>query len=385
MKKVAFLINSISPGGAERVVSRVSARLSKEYELYIFTIENTQQFYECSGKIICLGGNNKSYIVNVIVAIFNMRLSIRRYNIEYIISFLDVPNLLNCVFNSRLENYISIRGYNLPSENKKTSEKIKQRLCVKFYRKARKVIPVSRELGEAVSKIYNVDENKITVIENPYDVDEIQALSQSEIEKEIKEFCETHEVAIAIGRLEEEKGYDELLEAFYQVVSQNENAGLIVLGEGSRREQLEAEIKLKHLEKNVIILGNKKNPFAYMKRCKIYVSMSRREGFPNALVEAMACGLPAIHSDCRTGPREILTEKELKGINNNLFLEYGVLVPSYTRGDISREKMIAFFGDAWVTLLENNEMRDKYSHTSRQRAEFYNMSSCVNKYINIIG
>jgi glycosyltransferase involved in cell wall biosynthesis len=122
---------------------------------------------------------------------------------------------------------------------------------------------------------------------------------------------------IAVGRLGREKGFDLLLQAFANLKDAYPEWTLTILGEGALRKELEALGKQLGLSNRLHFLGQVKNPYDYLQQADIFILPSRFEGFPNALCEAMACGLPVIATDCPSGPSEIVRH----GID-------GILVPN---------------------------------------------------------
>ena len=112
-------------------------------------------------------------------------------------------------------------------------------------------------------------------------------------------------VILAAGRLTRVKDHATLLRAFAMVI-ESRPARLIVLGEGPERDNLLWMAESHGLAQQVDLPGFMINPFAYMARASVFVLSSRHEGFPNVLVQAMACGTPVVSTDCRSGPREIL-------------------------------------------------------------------------------
>jgi GalNAc-alpha-(1->4)-GalNAc-alpha-(1->3)-diNAcBac-PP-undecaprenol alpha-1,4-N-acetyl-D-galactosaminyltransferase len=126
---------------------------------------------------------------------------------------------------------------------------------------------------------------------------------------------------VAMGRFGPEKGFDLLLHAFARVAAAHADWSLTILGEGRERARLEALARSLRLEGRVSMPGRAADPSPLLADAHAFVLSSRREGFPNALLEAMACGLPAVAFDCRSGPREIIAH----GHN-------GVLVPA---GDVA--------------------------------------------------
>lgn len=383
-KRIALFINSLCGGGAERVVSRISKELDKEYTLYIFLIEGKKIFYECSGTIIDLGCGSERYIINAVHAFMQINKVIKKYHIDCVISFLDVPNIINCVWNRKAKKMASIRAYYGMELCKTQREKVKFMLLRKCLKRADRVIPASQELKEEIIRYYHLDAERISVIENPYDIAEIGKSVNEEIDEEIDEFIQHHKTAVAVGRLGQEKGYKELIDIFTQVYQKDKDCALIILGEGEMRGELQELIRKQDLSEQVLLLGLRENPFAYIGKCQLYVSCTRHEGFPNALVEAMACGLPVIHTDCKTGPREILGVPFGRNVMKALFASWGILIPSYTRKQVSKEVTRKEFVDAWLQLVSSAEMRTQYGQASRERAEYYSMARCKKRFQEVI-
>ena len=113
-------------------------------------------------------------------------------------------------------------------------------------------------------------------------------------------------IVLAVGRASEQKQFGLLLEVFHSLVNEHPNWDLVILGEGPQSPALQAQVRAVGLEKRVFLPGRAGNVGEWYERADLYVMSSRFEGFPNALAEAMAHGLPAVSFDCDTGPRDII-------------------------------------------------------------------------------
>jgi len=125
----------------------------------------------------------------------------------------------------------------------------------------------------------------------------------------------TDPVILGVGRLEEQKDFASLINAF-SLVHERIPARLVILGEGQDRHALQALIDSLGLQEWIDLPGFDINPFAFMKRSAVFVLSSKWEGLPNALIQALTCGCPVVSTDCLSGPAEILNDGE-----------YGHLVP----------------------------------------------------------
>jgi len=123
--------------------------------------------------------------------------------------------------------------------------------------------------------------------------------------------CSTKDAAsrkrmVAMGRLSVEKGFDLLIRAFGLVAGKHPDWSLQILGDGDQHDSLASLAESLELADRVELCGWVDHPDTYLHQGDLFVLSSRYEGFPNALLEAMACGLPVISFDCESGPGEIV-------------------------------------------------------------------------------
>ncbi|OJU09709.1 MAG: hypothetical protein BGN85_11115 [Alphaproteobacteria bacterium 64-11] len=172
------------------------------------------------------------------------------------------------------------------------------------YRLADKVVAVSEGVAGDLVRFGRLPGQKVGAIHNPVFETDIGTLSRAD---------PSHPwfapggppVILGVGRLHHQKGFDILLDAFAHARAQTD-CRLVILGEGEERGRLEAQANALGLAYDIDMPGFCANPFALMARAGCFVLSSRWEGFPNALVEAMACGAPVVATDCPSGPAEIL-------------------------------------------------------------------------------
>lgn len=235
-----------------------------------------------------------------------------------------------------------------------------------------KLVSASKSLAESIKKNFHVPLEKIVTIYNGIDVDEVKKLSRSKVHN----VAYGQDYIISIGRLIEKKGYQNLIRAFKLVHEKHGNIRLIIIGTGMLKTKLEKLARDLGVSQNVTFLGFvKNNPYKYLRRSKFFVFSSLYEGFGNTIIEAMACGLPIISTDCKYGPREILDDNPIydKSVRKPLRGKYGILVPSlpilqpneYSTHPILREeKMLA---QTIIDLIKSGSLQTHYSGMSRKR------------------
>jgi len=227
-----------------------------------------------------------------------------------------------------------------------------------LYRRADSIIAVSDGVAENLSLLRAGAEDRIIVVQNGVDLSQIDAKAEAPVDQPWLQGDGTP-VLLAVGRLVAKKDYPTLLEAF-AIVRRTCPARLIILGDGSEHDRLQVLARKLDVEAFVSMPGFRANPFAYLARASLYVLSSVYEGMPSSLIEALACGCPAVSTDCPSGPSEILDNGR-----------YGALVP------VSDPRALA---EAVIESLR----RPRQSEQLRARAAHFSAEACVERYLQVL-
>jgi glycosyltransferase involved in cell wall biosynthesis len=178
------------------------------------------------------------------------------------------------------------------------------RLGGMLYQRADAIIAVSDDLAQHVREELGARCPAVVAIPNPTITEELLRQA-AESPPHVWYGNPDIPVVVAAGRLSSEKGFDVLLEAFAHVARQRA-ARLIILGAGPLLEPLRAQAAHLQIAEHVQFPGFVPQLGAWLSHAQLFVLASRAEGLPNVLIQAMACGVPVVSTDCRTGPAEIL-------------------------------------------------------------------------------
>lgn len=217
----------------------------------------------------------------------------------------------------------------------------KRRALAKAYSTATKLLTVSAGTADAASEYYAIPREQFEVVPSPIDNHRISRLATEPIESGPWDLARKH--ILAVGRLSDEKGHTFLIDAIGRYYLRREMARtriatqsaetsrseaatrtgtsdfdqglpdiqLHIAGDGPLREALKQQIDRLGLQNYVVLHGHVTNPYAMMQNADLFVMPSIYEGLPNALLEAMACGVPVLTSDTEQGPGELLRSIDL--------------------------------------------------------------------------
>ena len=313
--RCTLIIHSLSSGGAERVMSRMAnywAERGWEITLLIFMDGKETPFYQLNPRIdyrpldiATVSTNPAAGIWNNLASCRSLRTAIVESKPDVVISFMERVNVITILATRSLNIPVLVSVRNDPAML--SPGKMWEVLRRWTYPFADRVVVQTQRAGNYFGAKLK---NRIVVMPNPV------ILPPTEPSGEVATLHGDRS-SIAVGRLVPQKGFDLLLQAFAQLKDTHPGWTLTILGEGELRPQLESLRERLGLKDRVYLPGRVTNPHEFLSQADIFIMSSRFEGFPNALCEAMVCGLPVISTDCPNGPREIIRD----GVD-------GILVPS---------------------------------------------------------
>lgn len=370
-KRLAMIVPSLSDGGAEKVAANLSI-IYKElgYEVYIILYENRVSF-DYEGEIIDLNIARRQGINKIFkdYEIYSKLKKVKKeYNFDVVISHLPKTDLMNC----------------LTKQNEKVITTIHNNIDIDYPTYMKKMLPYIIKKSDLIASVSKVGEDYLRsnygarnakTIYNPQILDNIQNISLEKVTELPLETFE-NEVLINIGRLNVQKGQWHLIRAFKKVVEIKNNAKLLIVGRGELEERLKNLALKLGIEKNVIFVGFNKNPYKFIKHSDLYVGTSLYEGFGMTIVEAMSLGVPAISTDCISGPREIIAPSLFgKEINYSDIQEYGMLIEDFGNNDSIDDTNINEYEEKLakdiIRLLDDKDTYNELSKKSKERSQVF--------------
>jgi len=223
-----------------------------------------------------------------------------------------------------------------------------------FYGKADVLITPSSELSKDMSNKFKISKKILSISYGIRPYQKRQSNYSAKLENTI----------ISVGRLTEQKDFDNLINAFIKVNQTIPNSQLLIVGDGLKRDLLQQTTNKTKCADKVKFVGWKQNVIPYLNSADVFVLSSNREGFSWVLLEAMSVGLPVIATDVSYGPREILD-----------YGKYGFLVPPNNTLIMSSQI---------IKLLKKPTLYQKMAHKAFKRSLFYSEREMISQYQQLI-
>jgi len=356
-KTIAFVIHSLSSGGAERVVSTLSNELLEDYNVIIINFVANTPFYELKSGIKVLHCNNKfkpsksSWQAIKLNYGFYRKIKgiFKSEKVDLGIGFMTTANVLTILAGKAFKIPVIISERIDPTHT--VVPFIWRQLKRWVYPKTDYLVVQTKPIKEYYSAL--VSKEKLVILPNPISSELIPKKMEDDVYENI---------VLNVGRLTDQKGQGILIKAFANLNPVKWK--LVIVGEGHKREEYQNLIKNLDMEKKIFLNGKTKNISDYYNKAKIFAFTSNFEGFPNALIEAMHMGLACISTDCPTGPSELITNGEngfLIEVKDQDALESGL-----------------------NTLMNDNELIKSFSVSAKKTVQRFNVDSVLKSWKRII-
>ena len=354
-QKILFYISNLKSGGAERVLTHIANYWSeKGRDVSIVTVTLGESDFELDAKIRIIGQESYRVSTNFFEGLYanirrirHLRRTIKEIKPDIIISFTTMCNIVA---------YFSKVGLSVPlviSERTNPSAYplnfVWHQLRTFTYNRASALVLQTK----GVQKLYQNYSPPQYVVRNPLILPKFVLPIQSYSPK----------IIITIGRLDREKNVQMLVHAFAK--TNQKDWSLWIIGRDAGQQYLiEEAIKTLGLSDRVQLLGNQTDVFSYLSKASIFAMTTKVEGYPNALLEAMAIGLPVVSTDCDFGPSEIIDD----GKN-------GFIVPL----DDTEA-----FAEKLKILMQNEGLRQKMGQNALKIGEKHSITKIMTDWDNLI-
>lgn len=351
--KILFVVDSFS-GGAGNVVQILAHELLlRRYQVTVLLLNGKQvepkldlRGAEIIDYPLSLHTRTRTPVGHVFAFTRAVKKQLGQINPDVIISFLNVLNILCCMANGGRRPLI-ISERNDPSHDRlKPHWALLRRL---FYGKADKIIV---QCSNFESFCHGKFRSLTTVIPNP--IPKPVETQRSRNDGEIR--------LVSLGRLQRQKNFPWLIEAMTEIHSVEPHAVLKIYGVGEEEQALRRLIREKQAGSYIELMGYTAMPHSVLAQSDIYVMTSDYEGFPNALSEAMAVGLPSVSRECHRGLKDLVED----GVN-------GCLVPMDDR---------KAFVNRVLALAKDQSYRNKISIAAQSVADAFSVSQITDLWEN---
>jgi len=351
---IVFICSSLGCGGTERCLTTLANYFSKQgHRICILTLHKPSgiPFFHLDSTVevrhlaLFEHGTNLKYLFVNVRGLFKLRSTIMKMEPTVILSFTEWINITTVLSLLRTRVPVIISERTDPRFHK----------IPILYKSLRKLLyPLSTLLITQTGSVESWFQSwfippKTKTIPNPLSMTGLSRLPS-----------ERNNTILAVGRLEKEKGFDILIQAFHEIHMSFPDWNIEILGEGPQRDSLSELILRLGLQKKAQLLGKKENVSDYMKRASVFVLSSRYEGFPNALIEAMAHGMGCICTDCYSGPREIIGNQQA-----------GILIPIHDSHAMAK---------ALTLIISDHKLRSKIQKKALLRAKDFSLENIGNAW-----
>ncbi|HLS41981.1 MAG TPA: glycosyltransferase family 4 protein [Paenalcaligenes sp.] len=301
--KILFFVGSMNAGGAERVAATlVNAWVQRGDEVVLVPthLGSRSSFYPIDERVTQRWLHTQLSrwpLPRMVRKCLAIRRLIRDERPDVVVSFLTNVNVVVLMSSWGLKTPIVVSERTNPAYSQ-SAGKVLRWLRRKTYGRAARVA-LQTEASVNDFAVLEPHLRKVAVLPNPLPDAVLQ------VERRVSVEHEQPARVVALGRLVPAKGFSQLISAFAEVAMNRPNWHLHIYGDGPLRDELARKAELVGLKDRIHLEGRTEQPWEALSQAQIFVLSSAYEGFPNALLEAMALGLACISVDCPSGPAEM--------------------------------------------------------------------------------
>ena len=373
-KKVAFYIDTFNRGGTEKATLNLLNQLNMEkYDITLIRFFPEGEY----NRYLKPGIKNKARYPLALLFRWNKKMEHRvqwwgrnffdripgnlahkllignRYDIEVACGFYFPTKLISHAKKAKKISWVHM-DYTI---DKSTIGNFSKEEGQAFFGGMDKIVCVSHECEDKFNLKFDLPD-KTTTRYNIVNSDEIIELA----EKEKIQYDSDVPVAVAMGRLTWQKGFDRLLSVHKDLIEKGIRHKLLIIGEGEEYDNLSRQIQKNHLEDTAELLGYRENPYPYIKAADLFICSSRHESFSFVVAESIVLGTPVISTEC-TGPKELLEDGT-----------YGMIVENSDIGlAVGLEKM-----------LTDKNLREYMRKKACERKEFFSAKNLTEAWEDVL-
>jgi GalNAc-alpha-(1->4)-GalNAc-alpha-(1->3)-diNAcBac-PP-undecaprenol alpha-1,4-N-acetyl-D-galactosaminyltransferase len=368
--RLMLVIYSLARGGAERVMSTLAnAWAGEEYEVTVVTLEKqNSDAYKLVPQVqrVALGmaassRNAWQILWNNLRRLRGLRTTAKRLRPDVVISFTSNVGTLTL---------LALLGLRIPVIVSERADPTQLNIGILRSKLRRLLYPHAGAVVVQTQKVLGDTQRmlphpRLRVIPNPVSLIDPDAEYPAKPLRALLQLSDEVKIVAGMGRLGYEKGFDLLIEAFHNLAGAHPDWHLVIFGKGLERQNLETQIAAAGLGGRVHLPGEVAAARKYLQEADIFILSSRFEGFPNVLVEAMACDRAVVSFNCPSGPAEIIHSGH-----------DGLLVPA---GDVEG------LADAVRTLMDNPARRAELGRNAKHAVGCFSIERVLEQWNQLIG
>lgn len=357
--KIGFLLSDLNAGGAERAASSLANYFSSQgHEIEIITFKDIDSFYPLNENVthLRLGFDEIALtlslkrIFGALGRMFRIRSFVKKRKLDVLIG-MSFSMTWYTVFATKFTKTKSV-GTERNNPYKYKATKINSFLRKFFYKHCDGYVFQTKKASTFFTdKLKKRD----IIIPNAIFNESIYKLSPP---------AEREKLVCAVGRLNKQKRFDILIDAFASISERIPEYKMIIFGEGELRKELEEKIDAYSLKERIFLPGTDPQSVKIVNRADVFVLSSDLEGMPNVLMEAMAMGVPCVSTKCDMGPEELIENRE-----------NGILV------EVGNTQQIA---DSILEIIANPALSQKLSLNARKLLKTHSIEAISEKWLDFL-